>query len=196
MNQLDVLLLVLVLAFRGLRRGFVRELFTFAGWLGGALAAVYFLYDLTPIIAERFRIPAAFAGLAAFLAVFLAVSTVLWLVGFLISTLIKVTVLLRPIDKLAGVALGAVEGLTLAGIVLFVFGASPLFPTAREMVESSALGPPVVEATSTLFSSVRDEAVRLRKQADAIRAAEKKAGKRGDAPPPGDGGRTKAPAGG
>ena len=160
MNLVDlvVVLLVLVLALRGLRRGLVREVFTFAGWVAGAVAAVWLVFDLAPLLAESFRIPAAVGGLIAFVGVFFGVSLGFWLIGWLVGAFIRVTVVLRPLDRGAGLLLGAAEGLFLAGIVTAVFRQSPLFPTAREHIETSALGSALADQTATIFAAIRAEA--------------------------------------
>lgn len=180
MNVVDlvVVLLMVVLALRGYRRGFVRELFSFAGWLGGGVAGVFFVYPLTPIIAESLKIPAASAGLAAFLGVFFLVSTLFWLAGWLLSAIIKATVVLRPFDRAAGLVLGAVEGVAFAAILAGVFGASPLFPDVRSRIESSFLGSRLAEQAGAFFTAVRDRATALQQQeVDRERPEEK-------APPP------------
>lgn len=160
MSVVDIVvaLLVLVLGLRGLRRGFLREAFSFAGWLGGATAAVWFLFDLAPLIAETFRLPAAVGGLIAFVGVFLLVSTLFWLAGWLLAGFVRITVVLRPVDKAAGLVLGAAEGLAFAAILAFVFRESPLFPATRERIEKSPLTGTLADEAGTLFRALRDEA--------------------------------------
>jgi membrane protein required for colicin V production len=174
-----VVLLVMVLGLRGLRRGFLREVFSFAGWLGGAIAAVWFMFDLAPLLAESFRIPAAVAGLIAFVGVFVLVSTAFWLLGWLLSGLVRVTVILRPLDKLAGLVLGGAEGIALAAILAFVFGQSPLFPGLHERIEASPVSGPLAERAGALFRELRDDAALKdeRAEAEASRGPKPRAGK-------------------
>jgi membrane protein required for colicin V production len=155
--DLIVALIVLVLGLRGLVRGFLREAFSFAGWLGGCLAAVWLLDDVTPIVVDRLHLPAPIGGLVAFVGVFLVVAMAIWIAGWLLAMIVRITVILRPVDRLAGLALGIAEGLVLAGVLVLGFRESPLFPVVRRELEASALSEPLAERTAALFRAVRDE---------------------------------------
>ena len=153
-----VVLLVLVLALRGLRRGIIREMFSFAGWILGVVAGVRFASLLAPWVSEQLQVPAGIAGLISFVGILIPVSLGVWLIGYLISDLIKITVILRPADKFFGLAVGALEGVLLSGILVGVFAVSPLFPALKTQLEQSVISGPLSEVARVVFSEIRDRA--------------------------------------
>lgn len=156
MNLVDVVvvLVVLVLGLRGFRRGFLREVFTFAGWLGGFLGAFYLMIALAPPIARSFGLPIEFGGLIAFVGVFLLVSVVCWFTGWALSKLIGATPL-APLDRFAGLTLGLAQGLVLSALLCFVLYGSPLFPSAHEPIEQSLVGQTLVTQADAVLHALR-----------------------------------------
>lgn len=156
MNAIDlgVLLVVLVLALRGHRRGFLREVFTFAGWLGGAAGAFWLMVDLAPLAAEALHVPAAVGGAIAFTGVFLGIFLACSLAGWLISKIVRAT-FFAPLDRFAGLSLGAAEAITLSALLLFVLHASPLFPAVASRIESSRIGKPLAVRAEAFITALR-----------------------------------------
>jgi hypothetical protein len=68
------------------------------------------------------------------------------------------------VDRSFGFALGAVEGLVLAGIFFAVFRESPLFPAAREQVNHSAVGSWLADHVAAAFAAVRADAFARREE--------------------------------
>ncbi len=162
--DLGVLFVILVLALRGYRRGLLREVFTFAGWLGGMAGAYRMMADLAPIAAKAFHLPVVVGSAIAFVGVFLGVFLTCSIAGWLISKIVRAT-LFAPLDRLGGLSLGAAEAVTLSALVLFGLHASPLFPTLAPRIESSWIGQPLAVRAKALVTALRQTATRKANEA-------------------------------
>lgn len=155
MNVVDavVLAMALFLGLRGLRRGLIRAVFGFAGWLGGFAAAFYLVGDLAPIAAERYELRPEVAALIVFLVTFAVVFVAASLVGWLLSRLAR-AILLGPLDRLGGLVLGACEGLVLSAFVLFALSESPFVPWAHRPIEESMIGRDLALHAKAFFNAI------------------------------------------
>lgn len=133
-----VILIVLVSAGVAFFRGFVREVLTIFGVIGGFLAALFFGGTLTPIFRGWFGVGEAaedsetakklfdlipytiVADVCAYAAIFLAVFLILQLVSHFMSASIK-AIGLGPVDRSLGVVFGIFRGVLLIGILYLPF---------------------------------------------------------------------------
>lgn len=110
MSLLDLIAIaiILILAIRGIRRGFVGEAIETIG----AVGAAYLTYKFYPTVAGIFKLPttgSVFLMIGGFIAAFLIVFVGMSIVGFLIRGLMR-KIKLGPIDKVLGFALGFIKG--------------------------------------------------------------------------------------
>lgn len=128
--DLGVVLILLISAGVSFFRGFIREVLTIVGVIGGALAALMFGKSLTPITRGWFgivegedpgklfnMIPKEIAAdIAAYVAIFLTVFIILQLASHFFSAMIA-AVGLGPVDRTLGVVFGLARGILFLGLL-------------------------------------------------------------------------------
>jgi membrane protein required for colicin V production len=162
MSSLDAIIVVIAFAtgIRGLFRGFIREAFAVIAWVGGLVLALLYSAELAPVVADRVGVGPPVDRAIAGLGIFLVAYVGLQLVGWILHRIAH-AIFLGPLDRVAGLLLGALKGLVFCGLALWLasarFGqsvnqrveASPLAATlleaAREVVDE--LAPPPAEAS-------------------------------------------------
>ncbi len=137
--DLAVILIVLVSAGVSFFRGFVREILTIFGFIGGGLAAFFFGGKVAPLFEKWFGVEDGkpveklfniipyniVAEICAYAGIFLAVFLVLQLISYFTSATIK-AIGLGPVDRALGVVFGIARAVLLLGLVYaFVGGAIP-----------------------------------------------------------------------
>lgn len=109
---------ILALALRCVLRGFIREVFSLAGIIGGIiLARLYFTYAaglFTPWVENR-----TLANSLGFASICLSVILISAIASWLISRIIRRT-FFGVLDRLGGLVVGALQGVLLAGLFVWV----------------------------------------------------------------------------
>lgn len=120
-----VILLVALLAFAGLARGFVGEIVSLLAWVAGIIAVRLFY---TPAKAMMTQLTGTEAGgaVAALAALFIGGFLIVRIIGGPLSARTKGSII-GPIDRLLGMGFGAAKGV-LAAALLFL-GANLVFDT-------------------------------------------------------------------
>lgn len=113
-----VLLLVGVLAARGLARGFVTEILSLMAWVA-AIMALRLFYDPAAIVMRDWTGSESSAAILAFAAVFLVSFFAFRAVATMLGNRTKQSVV-GPVDRVLGLGFGAVKGLIGASL-LFLF---------------------------------------------------------------------------
>jgi membrane protein required for colicin V production len=154
-NQVDALLLVLLTPFAllGYWRGFCREILGLAGLLGGAVAAAAGGAEVARFLVGR-GVPLALAHPAAFAVIFLGIATAANLAGIALDRFVR-AIFLGGVNRLAGVAFGAVKGAALIGLALVL--AQQLLPAASftHIVGTSRIAPPLMHLAGAVLSAGR-----------------------------------------
>ena len=133
--DIGVLLIVFVSAGVSFFRGFVREVLTIFGVIGGAAAAWTFGPKLSPVFRGWFGVEEGkpvekmfdvipynyVADICAYGAIFLAVFLILQLISYFMSASVK-AVGLGPVDRSLGVIFGIARALLFLGIIYAVVG--------------------------------------------------------------------------
>jgi membrane protein required for colicin V production len=107
-------------------RGFTREMFALAGWVGAAAAAYYIAPMLEPLIREAPLVGSYLAAscvismVAAFTIVVAAALLILSMFTPLVSGLVLES-MLAPIDRLLGFVFGLFRGLVLIAVVFLIY---------------------------------------------------------------------------
>lgn len=132
--DLAVVLVILVSAGVAFFRGFVREVLTIFGVIGGALAAFFFGPQIAPLFfnwlgVEDGETPKKLfnlipydivANICAYASIFLAVFLILQLISHFLSASVR-AVGLGPVDRTLGVVFGIARGILLLGILYLPF---------------------------------------------------------------------------
>ncbi len=113
-----VLLLVGVLAVRGIMRGFVSEILSLMAWVAAILALRMF-YEPATVLLRAWIDSETGAAIAAFMGVFLVTYTGFRLIAAMLGKRTRQSIV-GPVDRLLGFGFGAVKGLIGASL-LFLF---------------------------------------------------------------------------
>jgi len=136
--MVDLIIGIFVLLFLvlGLREGLVKTLLSIllvyiALFL--STAALNAMAKVTPGLADPTNAPAVCAFIVIWLITYIVLDLIL---GLLLRKVITVTVL-GPLDKVAGVLLGAFKGMLIAGIILQLNFCFPVAESTRKMIAES-----------------------------------------------------------
>jgi uncharacterized membrane protein required for colicin V production len=158
-NLLDfaVLALILLLGIRGYFRGFFRELFGLAAWLGGGVAA----YLGGPVygqdVGQRFRLPLAIGQTLAALAIFVAVYIACQIAGWILHRLAR-ALFLAPLDRAGGLVFGAAKAVAMSALFCMLVTSRRGLPDLAERVRESPMLSSLVDEGWDFFSIARDRA--------------------------------------
>lgn len=153
MNWLDILIALIVTlpAFFGFRKGFLRKLLGILGIILGFILAVKFYDTVASLLSTFVKGNPVFVDVLAFLFIIsILYGTAVWLARF-ISSMNSGTTL---IDKILGTAVGFIQGLIIASILLFNLSLADL--PSQQTRNSSLLYPTIVKIAPALFDKVID----------------------------------------
>lgn len=194
----DIVVAVIVIASAliSFMRGFIREVLTIAGVVGGIVAAIFFGPPMAPTVRTWFGveegsnpedlfgvIPMEFvADAVTYGAIFIAVVVVIYILTHFISGAAK-AVGLGPVDRTLGVVFGIARALVLLGLLYMPLNVLIPKDKKEELFEGSQTHF-IVEEVSTTMASYLPEMETVTKEADghfkkkledsAILAGEKK----------------------
>ncbi len=178
MNLLDIIIgvLCLGLAFYGLVRGLVRQIFSWAGLLLGHLAGVNFYAGAQ----EKLSLDFSHGEVVAYLLLFLAVYLFLRFAGLIAERWVRDSEL-SGTDRFAGMLAGFVKGALLS--VVLVFFLVILLPRDTAFLRNSKLAPQAMEGARWM-QKIFPEKIRdaFREKADGT--APSPAGKEKPSPAP------------
>ena len=121
MNYLDVIigLILLLFAYKGLKKGLIVEAFSLAAFLIGIYGAMY-LSDITAKgLAKIIDAPQEIMTIIAFIITFIILAILVTFIGKLISKIVE-ALFLGFIDKIGGFVFGIVKGALLISILILV----------------------------------------------------------------------------
>lgn len=120
MGFLDVAFAIAIIygAWKGFKKGFIIELFTFLALFLGLYAGIHFSDFMAEILTKNFTIENKYLPTVAFTIIFLIVGAAVYFGGLAIEKVIKI-VQLSLVNKLLGVLLGSLK-------MVFVLGAITL----------------------------------------------------------------------
>lgn len=156
-------------------RGFVREMFSIAGWIGAGIA-VYFLLPIARPYAQKVVNDPLIAGVAAGVVIFIVALFLISLIGAAVAPKMRDSGLAAT-DRTLGLAFGVVRGLFLVSLtyipLLWLYSAKnpPVWikdAATRPMLETGA-GLIKRVAPEDMFNRGREATRRAADNADAIR---------------------------
>jgi len=122
--DLVMFVIAVVFAFMGMKRGLIREVFRFAGVLGGFLIAFMYCRDMEGLL-RGFSSNRQVVSVVAFLTVFLSTFAVVMLVGLLLRKITE-AVTLGWLDRLLGMILGLLKTAVIAWAVCLSIASLPV----------------------------------------------------------------------
>ncbi|WP_294430521.1 CvpA family protein [uncultured Treponema sp.] len=124
---IDIVFLIIIAAFAimAMIHGFIQELFGKIAVIAGVVAGFYFCGLLAPHISKIIKIPAVDVVLA-FILVFITAFLLVKIVQIIISTIFSGEIL-KSLDRVLGLAFGAIEGLLIVSCILIVLKAQVWF---------------------------------------------------------------------
>ena len=154
MSTLDIVVLAIagVLGVRGLFRGFIREAFAVVAWVGGIALAFLFAAELAPVVADAIGVGPPFDRAIAGTGIFLAVYVVVEIVARILRRIAH-AIFLGPVDRVAGLALGATKGAVLCGLG-FWLAVQRFGPETRTRIESSPVAATMLRTTEEAVAEV------------------------------------------
>ena len=157
MNALDfaVLGLVLLLAVRGYFRGFFRELFGLAAWVGAGLAAYLLGPGYGPFVSQRFQLPIAIGEALAAIGLFVAVYLTCQVAGWILSRIARL-LFLGPVDHAGGLVVGAAKAVAIAALFCMVVTSRRGLPDFAERVRESPMLSALTEEGWGVFAMGRE----------------------------------------
>lgn len=118
MGFLDLIFAVALIygAWKGFKKGFVIELFTFLALFLGLYAGIHFSDFMADILTNNVEIESKYVPTVSFTVIFLLVGAIVYFAGIAIEKVIKV-VQLSLLNKLLGVLLGIIKMVFVLGVI-------------------------------------------------------------------------------
>jgi len=120
--------------FIGLKRGFVRILLDFLSLVISTLGAIYYAPMITPVMSHYLPFIAKHGQLICFGSLWLTLFLIISGISLFFNTILDRTLVLGPINRLLGLALGLVKGAIFSALLLL-----PLYTLHLPSYESSTL---------------------------------------------------------
>jgi membrane protein required for colicin V production len=122
MNFLDILIVCLLVyaAWKGFKKGFIIELFTFLALFIGLYAGIHFSDLISEFLMEKMDLsPSSYLPVISFLIVFLAIGAMIYFGGKALEKVIKV-VQLSLVNKLLGIFFSVLKMIFIVGALLIM----------------------------------------------------------------------------
>lgn len=160
MNYLDIVILipVLWLAFKGLKKGLVKEIASLLALILGIWIASTFSHYLVTVLKDKTTLDQNYIPLIAFGIVFILVVILVHLISNGIDKLVN-AIALKSINKLGGAVFGAAKATLLVAATLFVLNQfivvkMELIP--QEVTENSLLYEPILDLIEFLYPKIEN----------------------------------------
>jgi membrane protein required for colicin V production len=141
MNFFDIIVIVILgyCLIRGIFRGFVKELSSIIGVLGGFYAAfTYYMVVAKPL--SKWIANTGYLNILSFLIIFCGVFIIISILGVIINYLLKIA-FLGWLDRIFGAVFGAMKGILIVSVLLIAFTA--FLPKGTPVIKDSLLAPHV-----------------------------------------------------
>ncbi len=155
MNALDIFIIIVFVygILLGFFRGFIREITSIAGVIGGFYCA-YTWYPEGAKFLSRWLSDPGYLKILGFLLIFFAVYFLSWLIGIIIRRLAMDAFGKWP-DRISGVLFSAVKSTLIVSILLAVLVA--FLPKNAPVLKNSALAPGVTLLSAKMVSIIPNE---------------------------------------
>lgn len=141
MNQFDILI-VIIFGFcliRGFFRGFIKEMSSIIGVLGGFYAAYSYYMDFAELL-SGWILDKSYLYIFSFLIVFCGVFLIISILGVIIKYILNVA-FLGGLDRICGAGFGIIKAILIVSVLLIALTA--FLPKGAPIVKDSTLSPHV-----------------------------------------------------
>jgi len=152
LNKVDVILIIIILipAYIGFRKGFLRSIFSLIGIIAGLILATMFHSSLIPIF-KIFIQDSRIINLVSFLSILIFVYFIIILIAIRLSRINKVT---KTLDKISGLLLGFIKGVIAASLIGLVFVSFNVF--SESTMRSSVIYTKIEDIPGILYKYIRN----------------------------------------
>jgi membrane protein required for colicin V production len=152
MNFIDLILILIILLFaiQGFRKGLIHEVASLAGLILGIYASFYFAGYLEDYLTDYLNVPEKYSTVTAFILIFLLVVIILHLVGKIIENLVDL-VALGFLNKLTGSVFGLAKGIVLLSLAFLILNHFNNEMISKENKEESFLYKPIESVAPLLW---------------------------------------------
>lgn len=122
MNYLDLIIgaMLIIAAISGYQKGFIKSLTSLVALIAGIYFAIYFSDVVADWLIKHVEIKRKYLFIVAFLITFAGVSFLVHLLGELLDNIASLSAL-GMLNKLAGMAVGAMKGVILVSLLILLF---------------------------------------------------------------------------
>ena len=122
MNYIDIILLILLIlaAVSGFKKGLVAEVASLAALILGIWGAIEFSYITSDFLVENFDLKTDYLNIISFVVTFVVIVILVHIVGNVVNKMLE-TVMLGFVNKLAGLVFGVLKSALILSILLVVF---------------------------------------------------------------------------
>lgn len=165
MNVLDIFILIPIGfgIYRGFKKGFIIELFTFLALFIGLYAGIHFSDGVASFLQTQFSMTSDYVPTIAFTITFLLIGAMVYFAGIAIEKAVKVVRLSLP-NRLLGSVFGGIKMLLFTGtaIILMQSYDEKSDIVSNESKEGSLLFLPVENIASTLMPALKNSTIFLK----------------------------------
>lgn len=165
MNLLDILILIPIGfgIWRGFKKGFIIELFTFLALFIGLYAGIHFSDSVSGLLQDKLSITSEYLPTISFTVTFLLIGAMVYFAGVAIEKALKVVSLSLP-NRLLGALLGVFKMILFVGtsIILLESYDEKSDIISEETKEGSLLYLPVEKTTAFVMPSLKNSTIFLK----------------------------------
>ncbi|MEA1873141.1 MAG: CvpA family protein [Bacteroidota bacterium] len=160
MNYLDIIILIPVLwmAFKGLKKGLIKEIASLAALILGIWVASSFSHFLVSILADNTKIDDNYIPLIAFGLIFILVVILIHLLSNGLDKLVN-AIALKSLNKFGGAVFGAAKAVLIIAAILFLFNqflVIKLELIPQEVMDDSFLYNPILDLIEFLYPKIEN----------------------------------------
>lgn len=165
MNLLDILIVVPIAfgVWRGFKKGFIIELFTFLALFIGLYAGIHFSDSVSGFLKDQFSIESEYLPTIAFTVTFLLIGAMVYFAGIAIEKAVKAVQLSLP-NRLLGAFVGGLKMLIFTGAAILLIESydEKSDIVSEETKEDSLLFLPVENTTAFIMPALKNSTIFLR----------------------------------
>lgn len=158
MNILDIILLVLLFLFAwlGFWRGLVKSLSGIIGLVVGVFLAGIFYTDVVTWLDKYLPLSEKVLNVIVFLLILIIAGRLIDFLLVKIFAFISHLPFIKTINRLAGAALGLIQGVLILGLVLFIYSKYPFWSLLDSQILASEVTPALVFLIKFAFTLLPD----------------------------------------
>lgn len=122
MNYIDIIIIILLIfaAISGFSKGLIAELVSLAALILGIWGAIRFSGITSEFLIDNFNVGTEHLKIISFIVTFVVIVILVHIVGNVIHKMVE-TVMLGPVNKLAGMVFGVLKSALILSVILVIF---------------------------------------------------------------------------